>query len=62
MFFYISHYFSLLVTYIQGPCCSVSGRSQVRIYTTFLIWCVYIADTLVENDSSLSAHQLQHEY
>jgi hypothetical protein len=61
MFFYIAHYLSLLVTYIQSSCCSVSRRSQVCIYIALFIRRVYIADTLVENDSSLSAHQLQHE-
>ena len=59
MFLNVVHYFRLLVAYVQRTSRSVSGRGQVGIGPFFLG--MNVADSLVEDQSSLSAHQLEHE-
>lgn len=61
MLFDVVHYFSLLVTNVKCTSCPVARRGEISI-SAFFYRRVNVIDTLIEDESSLSAHQLKHQH
>jgi len=60
MFLNIIHDFSLLIAYIECSCRSIPRGGQIGVDIIF-IRSVDVAGSLIKNDFSFSAHELQHQ-